>query len=167
MKKNDPKKIFIGYSFYGEHRREVQQDQKYQNMILSVFGKKNVCFGDSTFFTDYSNFFKSIQKLIEGAKYCVFDLMEHNKAKKSLLNLNVILESGVAIGKGKRWYVLIPSERKYTEIGREISNYNAAHIAHYKKGKLKNELKKINDNICEWEKARKTKRTKHKKENKK
>lgn len=151
--KNKKTTIFIGHCFNGEKRVE-----KYRKIYVNIF-KNNykVTFGTQDSFQDYRDFFKEIRKLIKGSKYSIFDLKGYNK-KKLPLNLNVLLEAGISIGMGKKWYIVAPAKGKCNKLVKEISNISGSNIRFYKRGKVIKELRGIKKNIDDWEKAKKLSR---------
>lgn len=153
MKVNKPS-IFIGHSFYGKKRVK-----KYRAALEKIFTKKryNVKFGTKESFQDDADFFKEIKRLIKKSRYCIFDLAGHNP-EKSKLNLNVLLEAGVAIGANKKVYILSPKRGKCGKNVKQITDLSGRYIRWYKKNNsrsIRNELVEIRNKIDEHWKARK------------
>jgi len=149
-------KIFVGHCFYGEKRVE-----KYRKLYNKIFNKEKykIIFGTQDSFQDYRDFFKEIRRLIRSSKYCIFDLKGYNKEKLPL-NLNVLLETGISIGMGKKWYVMAPFKGICNKLVKEISNISGSNIRFYKIIKIIKELKGIKRNIDDWEKAKKYRKRK-------
>lgn len=136
--KTDKPGIFVGHCFDGESRVI-----KYRAIIQKIFTKQKyrLVYGTQESFESDGVFFNEIKRLIKRSQYCIFDLAGHNP-NKSKLNLNVLLEAGVAIGRNRNIYLLSPDKGKCAELVKEISDLSERNIRWYRNRNHQN-LKKV------------------------